>query len=183
MSVETLFETPFGMRFIHEPSANYWYLKMGPESGFAGIVILCMDRDRNVILLKNHRVPVGVESIEIPRGGLMAGETPSQGAIRELFEETACVIAEDDLIDLGTLHPDTGAISSEVALFAAKYAGSFHEAQGLTHDRVESLSLNICSFDALLDMISRNKIRDGFTIAAVARLMIQERVCDRDALS
>ena len=174
MTTETLFSTPFGMHFIHDLAEDYWYLRNGPASGFSGVAILCLDQDRDIILINNHRVPLNRSCIEIPRGGLMEGEIAAHGAIRELFEETGLLISEGDLIDLGTIYPDTGALASEVAIYATNYPGKFSDHEGLRHDPEESLGLMICSFEEFLEMITRNEIRDSFTVAAAGRLMAYE---------
>src|SRR6188474_444762 len=58
----------------------------------AGVLVLD-DSDR-VLLVGQHRYPLGEYSWEIPEGGVPAGETGIDGARRELREETGVEAAE-----------------------------------------------------------------------------------------
>jgi 8-oxo-dGTP pyrophosphatase MutT (NUDIX family) len=44
----------------------------------------------------------GTKRWDIPKGGIEGGETPLEGAIRELIEETGLIATENDLKYLGT---------------------------------------------------------------------------------
>lgn len=61
--------------------------------------VLLIDPQKRVFLLKTHFDPeVGLEPRWItPGGGIDAGETPRQAAVRELFEETGLRVSEDQL--------------------------------------------------------------------------------------
>ena len=50
---------------------------------------------------RDEKAPVWPDSWCFPGGGLEPGETPRQGAVRELAEETGIEVAADDLHDLG----------------------------------------------------------------------------------
>lgn len=50
---------------------------------------------------RDEHAPVWPDTWCFPGGGLEAGETPRQGAVRELAEETGIEVAPDDLHDLG----------------------------------------------------------------------------------
>jgi ADP-ribose pyrophosphatase len=51
-------------------------------------VILPVLADGRILLIRNHRLSVGRELIELPAGTLDPGEDPSATAARELAEET-----------------------------------------------------------------------------------------------
>lgn len=57
------------------------------EHGGAVVVLPLLD-DGRVVLIRNHRVAVGAELLELPAGTIDAGETPAVCAQRELAEET-----------------------------------------------------------------------------------------------
>lgn len=52
-----------------------------------GAVIVCI-KDQSVLVVKQYRPAVQLETIEFPCGGIDQGENPLQGAQRELHEET-----------------------------------------------------------------------------------------------
>ena len=63
--------------------------------------VLLVDPQKRVFLLKTHFDPeVGLEPRWItPGGGIDAGETPREAAVRELLEETGLRVTEDQLGD------------------------------------------------------------------------------------
>jgi ADP-ribose pyrophosphatase len=52
------------------------------------VAIIAIDADDNVLLVNQFRKPVGKELLEIPAGGIEAGEDPIDCVCRELREET-----------------------------------------------------------------------------------------------
>jgi len=55
-----------------------------------GVGILPVDRDGNLLLVRQFRYPTGGELLEIPAGKMEQGEDPRQCGIRELEEEVGC---------------------------------------------------------------------------------------------
>jgi ADP-ribose pyrophosphatase len=52
------------------------------------IAIIALDADDNILLVKQYRKPVEKELLEIPAGGIDAGEDAEAAVIREMQEET-----------------------------------------------------------------------------------------------
>jgi len=52
------------------------------------VVILPIDRNGNILLVRQFRHAVNKEMLELPAGSIDPGETPEEAAIRELREET-----------------------------------------------------------------------------------------------
>jgi ADP-ribose pyrophosphatase len=52
------------------------------------VAIVAVDDKDNVLLVKQFRKPVEKELLEIPAGGIDAGEGPEEAVIREMREET-----------------------------------------------------------------------------------------------
>ena len=52
------------------------------------VAIFAIDSEGDVLIVKQHRYPVGKELIELPAGLIDEGETPLEAAKRELKEET-----------------------------------------------------------------------------------------------
>ena len=92
-----------------------------------------------------------------------AGESPLDGARRELREETG--IAAADWIELSRSHLSNSVSDEEAVLFLAT---------GLTHgvatpDGTESLVVRWIPFDEALAMTMDGRITDAMTIIAVQR--------------
>ncbi|OGO30245.1 MAG: hypothetical protein A2Z29_09035 [Chloroflexi bacterium RBG_16_56_11] len=54
----------------------------------ACVAVIAVDADDNVLLVKQYRQAPGKDLLEIPAGGIDAGETPEQAVVREMQEET-----------------------------------------------------------------------------------------------
>lgn len=52
------------------------------------IVVVPVDAEDNIILVRQYRHAVSKELLEVPAGGIQPGETPEQAVCRELQEET-----------------------------------------------------------------------------------------------
>ena len=52
------------------------------------VVIVALDADDNVLLVRQFRQPLGKELLEIPAGGIDGEETPEEAVLREMQEET-----------------------------------------------------------------------------------------------
>ena len=81
------------------------------------VSIVALLSDDRVILVRQFRPAVGVETIEIPAGHVEPGQTPEEAARQELLEETGYKAGVVEL--LGTLHPDTGRLGNRHWCFLA----------------------------------------------------------------
>jgi ADP-ribose pyrophosphatase len=52
------------------------------------IVVIAIDADGRILLERQYRQGPGKELLEIPAGGIDAGETPDEAVVREMQEET-----------------------------------------------------------------------------------------------
>ena len=77
-----------------------------------GVGVLPIDRDGNIILVRQFRYPFDTETLEMPAGKMDHGpENAEECGVRELAEETGCLpiaeverlIAEDRLRDAKTI--------------------------------------------------------------------------------
>jgi len=87
-------------------------------TGVQGVAVMPVLPDGKIVLNCNYRHATRSFEIELPRGGINAGETPESAAKREALEETGMVV--DALVKLGEIPPDSGVATSIVPIFMAK---------------------------------------------------------------
>ena len=124
------------------------------------VVILPLDSDGTVHLIKQFRKPLNNIIIEAPAGIMDPGESPLVAAQRELQEETGFIANE--WISLGQAFPSPGFCDELYHIFLAK---------GLTpgpqqFDSDEFLTLYPLSWDSFYSACTSNEITDAKTLLA-----------------
>ena len=134
-----------------------------------GVGVLPIDRDGNIILVRQFRYPYAEEILEIPAGKLDHGEGESIAdcGARELKEETGCTAGR--IVPLGCVYPSPGFLTEVVHLFAALDLTE-GEMQPDEDEFVELVRLPIAEVE---QMIVRDKIRDAKTMAALYRAKLK----------
>lgn len=125
------------------------------------VLIIAIDKDKNIIVERNYRRGVDDFVYELPAGWIDEKETPDEAARRELAEETG-YIAEVKI--LGEIYPQPS-FSSMIAYVAlAKIDHSLKDEQKLDHD--EHIKYELISLRLIKQMIAEGKIKDmGFLSA------------------
>ena len=80
-------------------------------------VIVIPKHEENFLMVKQWRHGEKALSIEFPGGVIDDGESPEQGAVRELKEETGA--SAKTLVHLGTMNPNPALFSNKVHVFLA----------------------------------------------------------------
>lgn len=134
--------------------------------GRIGVAILPL-HDTYVGLVRQFRYPIGGFHWEIPRG--FGGENGAAAqALTELREETGIEARTEELIDLGTIYPNSGLLSSEVHLFAV-VTESF-DAHPTSPDS-ESAEFRWFPVIEVLALVDSADIKDAFTMCALLRAL------------
>ncbi|MFD6471089.1 NUDIX hydrolase [Streptomyces goshikiensis] len=138
------------------------YLRMLAPHTDPGVAVLPLVGEGSVVLIEHFRHATRSWHWEIPRGGGTAGLDGEENAAKECQEEIGAPPRE--LISLGTLHPDTGILASEVELFAARIdaVGELEHGVGIRRART-------VAFAEAEQMAESGRITDAFTIAALFR--------------
>lgn len=83
------------LRFIrvHINEKPYWEYVTRTNSA-QGVTIVAVTREQEIVLIKQHRIPLDAEVVELPVG--LVGdkdpdETPKKAVAKELFEETGYI--------------------------------------------------------------------------------------------
>jgi len=154
-------------RWFRVVREDRWYwIEQSP--GTAGAAVLPVS-ETSVILQRHSRASQGwSETVEIPRGLCESGEDEATCALRELAEETGLILPAERLHPLGHMRPDTGLLSSRVALFWADYGG-------ITPSRPrddEACDVFELLHSDLFEWLRANRIEDGLALACIVRWIL-----------
>ncbi len=125
------------------------------------VVIVPITTDREVRLVKQYRAAAEKWVIELPAGGLEAGEDPALAAPRELLEETGDQAAI--WRNLGGFYSAPGILTEFLQLFLA--TDLTPGPNNLEFD--EHIEVMTVPWPEAIEMIRRGEIEDGKTIAGL----------------
>jgi ADP-ribose pyrophosphatase len=149
---------------------SYFYVDEPSAQNGAAIVPLLSDQ---LVLLEMHRPAQQLEAtLEIPRGYGEKSETALDCAIRELREETGYDVAPGKLERLGFIRPNTGLLTSRVAVFLAHLTV---DTPGTARDS-EATNVVKIPVRELKTKLSRGEIEDGFTLSALCLLTASDKL-------
>lgn len=132
------------------------------------VSVIALTEDKELILVRQYRYPLGVETIEIPAGKLEGGETPLATAKRELEEETGYTCESLEL--LGKHATEPGFTNVVLQQFLASGVTKLEVAVAQDEDEfVEVITLNK---DQALMMVATGEIFDLKTVYAIQYLTI-----------
>ncbi len=128
-----------------------------------GVTIIPVDKNGDVIAVRQFRYPFMNETLEVPAGKLEYGEDPYECAIRELSEETG--ISAGRMINLGMIYPSPGFCREILYIYLA-----LDLSYGTSHpDEDEFLNVERIPLGEFVDMIMRDEVRDAKTVVAVLK--------------
>lgn len=165
-------------RIVHK---NPWYWVreddvIGPDGkkgkyyvieGLNSVAVIAQDKDEKIYLVGQSRYPTGNNySWEIITGGFKKGDKPVQKARQELEEEAG--IGARKWTGLGYFNPINGYCSERTYVFLAQdLISSKQKLEGTKDITVKKVSLK-----EILEMIHKNKIVCGITIAAINKFLL-----------
>lgn len=120
-------------------------------------VLPILDNDK-FVMIRQFRYPVKEELWEIPAGKLEPGEDIIEGAIRELEEETGYRAKKAKKVY--EYYPAVGYSSEKIHIVVAKDL----EKTQKNLDEDEFTEVEILTFNEIISMIEKNKIKDAKTI-------------------
>jgi ADP-ribose pyrophosphatase len=167
LGTEIVYEGPlFRVQRDHivEPGGREGYRDIIKHSG--SVVILAVDpgkRKKNpwIVIERQYRHAAGQFLWELPAGKLDAGETPLEGAKRELGEETG--YSAKKWSPLVEYFASPGFLGESMKVFLAEglVAGDAHPEED------EAIDFRLVKLSELLDLIDEGKIIDGKTLTAI----------------
>jgi ADP-ribose pyrophosphatase len=133
---------------------EYGVLESG---GFAAVVPVTGGGD--VVLVRQWRQPLGSFTLELPSGGVDAGEKPERAARRELFEETG--YRAEGLEHLVSVHTSTGRSTEVCHLFKC---AAVRDERGPRPEPTEFIRVVELPLGEAFQMVSEGGITDAATV-------------------
>lgn len=128
-----------------------------------GVIILPIDNDGNVRMVRQFRYPYGRAILEIPAGKLEFGEEPFSAAQRELSEEIGAEAG--NWMELGKIFPTPGFCDEVQHLYLARDL-TFGEVHPDEDEFLEQVKL---PFAEAVAMAVDGRLQDSKTVAALLR--------------
>jgi ADP-ribose pyrophosphatase len=125
------------------------------------IAVVVIDENDNVLLVKQFRKPVEKELLEIPAGGIDAGEGPEEAVSRELREEIGYM--PRSVRRLGGFYSTPGYCSEYLYLYLAT---ELVPSQLIAED-TEEIKVVRVPIEEIPDLIASGRIRDAKSIAGL----------------
>jgi ADP-ribose pyrophosphatase len=125
------------------------------------VSLVPVDGQGNILFVRQFRLGAQRDLLELPAGVLEAGETPEEGARREIREETG--MAAGALLLLGEFYLAPGYANEKMSVFLATGLNP----DPLNADDDEFLALEALSTQTAYQMAERGEIPDSKTLAAL----------------
>ncbi len=116
--------------------------------------------DGRIVMVNNYRYLFDKYSLEFPGGGIGAEQATVPAAARELAEEAG--YQAEELINVGKFCPCNGLTNEICHVFLAKGLRKIESKP----DVYEELEMAVRRLDEIDDLVRRNEIWDGETLAA-----------------
>ena len=131
------------------------------------VCVVPLDSQDNILLVRQYRYAMGKITREAPAGKLDPGETPEQGARRELEEETG--LTGGELVFLGEFYSSPAILTEVIYLYAATGC-----TQGEKHpDPDEFVETEILPIRDAVQQIMDGEIRDSKTQTAILKTAVR----------
>ena len=138
-------------------------------AGNAAIIMPITD-DGKFVMIRGPRTPIELKVLAFPAGMIEKGETPEEGAIRELEEETG--YKANYIKELREVYPAIGYSNEKTIIFLAKNLVKTHRHLDETED-IEVLEIPIHEIKTMLD---NGEIKTSSeTVALLHYFMYEER--------
>ena len=129
------------------------------------VCVVPIDRDGNVVMVKQYRKAVESELLEVVAGGVEDGETPEEAALRELQEEVRFTAGRIRHLSSAWVAPGW------CTEFMHIYLATDLSPSSLPPDSDENISVVTVPFQTVPDLIASGDIQDLKSIASLLLAM------------
>ncbi|NPV85730.1 MAG: NUDIX hydrolase [Anaerolineae bacterium] len=147
---------------IRLPDDRHVFYELVSHPG--AVTLIPVDHAGNILFVRQFRVAVQQELLELPAGTLEADEEPAQCAARELREETG--MAAEKIEKIGEIFLVPGYSSEYMHFFLATGL----RPDPLRGDADEFIKVEKIHYTQAYDMVTQGAIRDGKTLAGLLLL-------------
>ncbi len=151
-----------GLETVKMPNDEILALEIVRHPG--GAVVIAMDNEKRICMIRQFRHAAGGWIWELPAGLLERHESPESAAFRELREETGCTA--ESLVSLGSTLSTPGFCTERLHIFLARDV-EHGEADPEDYEFIETHWLTL---DEAFAMAADGRIDDAKTIVALYRL-------------
>jgi ADP-ribose pyrophosphatase len=148
----------FGVTEDEAADSTGWRMKRSIVRHNGSAVMMPVDEDNRVLLVRQYRLPANQFLWELPAGKVDEGESPLQAAKRELGEETG--LTAKKWKKLATFYPSPGYVEEKMTIYLATKLTE-GEAHPMEDERIETRWFPKKELRAL---ITSNKILDAKTM-------------------
>jgi ADP-ribose pyrophosphatase len=124
--------------------------------------VVPLTADGRAILIRQFRIGIEANTLEIPGGMVEPGEDPEAAAARELLEETGFRAGE--MVRLGAVHPNPALQSNLCHSYLALGCERVH---GGAQDAGEDIEVVLVAASALQRMVRQGEITHALVVTAV----------------
>ena len=135
------------------------------------VCVVPIDENNNVLMVRQYRKAAQLNLLEVPAGGVEAGETPDETVLRELQEEVS--VTSGSLRRLSGFWVSPGWATE----FMHAYLAMDLTPASLPADDDEYISVERVPLDSIPGLIERGEIQDSKSIAS---LLLALRVLNSD---
>ena len=135
------------------------------------VCVVPVDENNNVLMVRQYRKAAHLNLLEVPAGGVEAGESPDETVLRELQEEVS--VTSGSLRRLSGFWVSPGWATE----FMHAYVATDLSPASLPADDDEYISVEKVPLDSILGLIDNGEIQDSKSIAS---LLLALRVLNSD---
>ena len=141
-------------------------------------IILPVVDNRGVVLVRVKRPVISDTPLELPAGGIDAGETPVAGAAREFAEETGIAISDiSRFVPLPSLSPSPNRTPTRLHVFRIDITGEEFARRGAHDDEI--IGVEYVPLDELANWIINGDIYVAVPVAVLATFLLSGTISQR----